>query len=207
MSSALTGKKLNLSDKNDFQLSQRQINKSINGDGTVNERPLAKFSKKADGGGFHPGGFVAVVPVSENFFSVKPGLFCLFYFESHDSISCFASSWDIVRPFSISSNPASMAASSSGVSLTVPGLSFVHSNKRYTSAKTASSSINAILSINRRFNSTVDMMYVLPNVSKKRLWGKFYSTTIQVIKNPLLSKRVCIMGHKACNLSTCKLPA
>jgi hypothetical protein len=55
--SALTGKKLNLSEKIGFKLSQRQIKKCINGDGTVNAKLLAKFNKKAEGGGFHLGGF------------------------------------------------------------------------------------------------------------------------------------------------------
>jgi hypothetical protein len=55
--SALTGKKLNLSEKIGFKLSQRQIKKCINSDGTVNSKLLAKFSKKAEGGGFHLGGF------------------------------------------------------------------------------------------------------------------------------------------------------
>jgi hypothetical protein len=55
--SVLTGKKLNLSEKIGFKLSQRQIKKCINGDGTVNAKLLAKFNKKADGGGFHLGGF------------------------------------------------------------------------------------------------------------------------------------------------------
>jgi hypothetical protein len=53
----LTGKKLNLAEKIGFKLSQRQLKKCINADGSVNSQKLAKFSKKADGGGFHGGGF------------------------------------------------------------------------------------------------------------------------------------------------------
>jgi hypothetical protein len=55
--SALSGKKLNFSEKVGFKLSQRQLKRCINGDGTVNAKLLAKFNKKAEGGGFHLGGF------------------------------------------------------------------------------------------------------------------------------------------------------
>jgi hypothetical protein len=54
----LTGKKMNFAEKVGFKLSQRQLKKCINSDGTVNSKQLAKLSKKADsGGGFHLGGF------------------------------------------------------------------------------------------------------------------------------------------------------
>lgn len=53
----LSGKKLSLVEKAGLKLSQRQIRKCINADGTVNSAKLSKLSKKAEGGGFHLGGF------------------------------------------------------------------------------------------------------------------------------------------------------
>jgi len=55
--SELSGNKMNLVEKAAFKLSQKQLKKCINNDGTINSKKLAKFTKKADGGGFHLGGF------------------------------------------------------------------------------------------------------------------------------------------------------
>jgi len=56
---ALTGKKMKLTDKLGFTLSQKQLRKSINPDGTFNKKKVQKyFNKMAEGsGGFHAGGF------------------------------------------------------------------------------------------------------------------------------------------------------
>lgn len=56
---ALTGKKMKLTDKLGFALSQKQLRKSINPDGTFNKKKVEKyFNKMAEGsGGFHAGGF------------------------------------------------------------------------------------------------------------------------------------------------------
>ncbi len=55
---ALTGRKMKLIDKVGFQLAQRDLRKSINEDGTINNKKLEKFTKKVAGdGGFHLGGF------------------------------------------------------------------------------------------------------------------------------------------------------
>ena len=56
---ALTGKKMKLTDKLGFALSQKQLRKSINADGTFNKKKVEKyFNKMAEGsGGFHAGGF------------------------------------------------------------------------------------------------------------------------------------------------------
>jgi len=55
----LTGKKMKLIDKIGFSISQKQLRKSINPDGTFNERKVQKyFNKMAEGSGsFHAGGF------------------------------------------------------------------------------------------------------------------------------------------------------
>lgn len=56
---ALTGKKMKLMDKVGFALSQKQLRKSINADGTFNKKKVQKyFNKMAEGsGGFNAGGF------------------------------------------------------------------------------------------------------------------------------------------------------
>lgn len=56
---ALTGKKMKLTDKLGFALSQKQLKKSINPDGTFSKKKAEKFfSRYADGTtGFHAGGF------------------------------------------------------------------------------------------------------------------------------------------------------
>jgi hypothetical protein len=53
----LSGTKMNFAQKAVFKLSQKQLKKSINADGTINSKKLNKFLKKAEGGGFHFGGF------------------------------------------------------------------------------------------------------------------------------------------------------
>jgi hypothetical protein len=54
----LTGKKMNLVDKAGFRIAQKDLRKSINSDGTVNNQKIAKLLKKADGSsGFNLGGF------------------------------------------------------------------------------------------------------------------------------------------------------
>jgi hypothetical protein len=53
----LTGKKLNLVNRIGFKVAQRELKKSINSDGTVNNKRLEKFSKVMDGSGFNLGGF------------------------------------------------------------------------------------------------------------------------------------------------------
>lgn len=57
---ALTGKKLRFLDKIGFSISQKQLRKSINPDGTFNKKKVQKFfNKYAEGsGGFHAGGFI-----------------------------------------------------------------------------------------------------------------------------------------------------
>jgi hypothetical protein len=56
---SLTGKKMSLTDKIGFKISQRQLKKSINPDGSFNKKKIEKyFNKMAEGGGgFHIGGF------------------------------------------------------------------------------------------------------------------------------------------------------
>jgi len=56
---ALTGKKMKLVDKIGFSITQKQLQKSINSDGTFNKKKFQKlFDKYAEGsGGFHAGGF------------------------------------------------------------------------------------------------------------------------------------------------------
>ncbi len=55
---ALTGKKMNFFDRIGFKLAQRDLQKSINYDGTLNKKKMNKLLKKAEGGsGFHIGGF------------------------------------------------------------------------------------------------------------------------------------------------------
>lgn len=53
----LSGTKMNLIQKAGFKLSQKQLKKSINADGTINSKKLNKFLQKGEGGGFHLGGF------------------------------------------------------------------------------------------------------------------------------------------------------
>jgi hypothetical protein len=54
----LTGKKMNLVDKAGFRIAQKDLRKSINSDGTVNNQKIAKLLQKADGSsGFNLGGF------------------------------------------------------------------------------------------------------------------------------------------------------
>jgi hypothetical protein len=57
---AYTGKKMNLFDRIQFRVAQRQLKRNINADGTINSAILAKqLSKPADvTSGFHLGGFV-----------------------------------------------------------------------------------------------------------------------------------------------------
>lgn len=54
---AMTGKKMKLADKVGFKIAQKNLANSINDDGTINSKQLSKMAKKADGGGFHLGGF------------------------------------------------------------------------------------------------------------------------------------------------------
>lgn len=56
---ALTGKKMKLTEKLGFALSQKQLRKSIKPDGTFNKKKVQKyFNKMAEGSGsFHAGGF------------------------------------------------------------------------------------------------------------------------------------------------------
>jgi len=54
----LTGQKMSLADRLGFKVAQRELRQSINADGTVNSKKVAKLAMKADGGGgFHLGGF------------------------------------------------------------------------------------------------------------------------------------------------------
>jgi hypothetical protein len=53
----VSGTKFNLVQKAAFKISQKHLKKSINADGTINSKKLNKFLKKAEGGGFHLGGF------------------------------------------------------------------------------------------------------------------------------------------------------
>ena len=55
----LTGKKMSFTDKMGFKVAQRKLRQSINNDGTINNKQLAKLARKAggDGTGFHLGGF------------------------------------------------------------------------------------------------------------------------------------------------------
>ena len=55
---ALSGRHLSLVDKIGFKLAQRQLQKSINSDGTVNNKKLKKYLDRADvTTGFNIGGF------------------------------------------------------------------------------------------------------------------------------------------------------
>ena len=56
---ALSGQKMKFFEKAGFKLAQRDLRKSINEDGTLNNKNLDKLLKKADdgSGGFHLGGF------------------------------------------------------------------------------------------------------------------------------------------------------
>jgi len=54
----LAGKKMRWIDRIGFKLAQRQLRNSINADGTVNSKRLAKLASRKDGEtGFHVGGF------------------------------------------------------------------------------------------------------------------------------------------------------
>ena len=54
----LSGHKMKLIDKVGFHLAQRDLRKSINEDGTINNKRLEKFTKRFAGDtGFHLGGF------------------------------------------------------------------------------------------------------------------------------------------------------
>lgn len=54
----LSGRKMNFTDRLTFKAAQRQLRKSINPDGTINTKRIAKNVKKVDGeSGFHVGGF------------------------------------------------------------------------------------------------------------------------------------------------------
>jgi hypothetical protein len=53
-----TGAKMKLVDKLGFKLAQKQLRNSINEDGTINNKKITKYAKRAaDGSGFHLGGF------------------------------------------------------------------------------------------------------------------------------------------------------
>lgn len=54
----LTGKKMKLIDRIGFALTQKQLRKSINADGTFSKKKVQKyFNKMAEDGGFNAGGF------------------------------------------------------------------------------------------------------------------------------------------------------
>jgi hypothetical protein len=54
----LAGRKMKIADKISFHLAQRELRKSINEDGTVNDKKLVKATQKMGGEtGFHLGGF------------------------------------------------------------------------------------------------------------------------------------------------------
>ncbi|HEX7458937.1 MAG TPA: hypothetical protein VF301_10915 [Ginsengibacter sp.] len=54
----LSGRHLNFLDKIGFKLAQRKLRKSINDDGTINNKKLARFLEQGDHStGFHLGGF------------------------------------------------------------------------------------------------------------------------------------------------------
>ena len=53
----ITGQKMKLAEKIGFKLSQRELRKSINADGTLNNNRLNKFLSRYEEGGFHFGGF------------------------------------------------------------------------------------------------------------------------------------------------------
>jgi hypothetical protein len=54
----LTGRKLNFFDRIGFKIAQRKLRKSINTDGTINNRKLDKLFEQGDySQGFHLGGF------------------------------------------------------------------------------------------------------------------------------------------------------
>lgn len=53
-----SGKKMNLFQKINFKIGQRELKKSINNDGSFNKKKVEKFFSKADAtSGFHLGGF------------------------------------------------------------------------------------------------------------------------------------------------------
>jgi hypothetical protein len=55
---SLTGQKMKLADKIGFKMAQKELARSIADDGTIDSQKLNKLAaKKADGGGFHIGGF------------------------------------------------------------------------------------------------------------------------------------------------------
>jgi len=53
----ITGEKMNLKDRIGFSIAQKQLRNSINADGTINNKRLAKAVAKVDGSGFNLGGF------------------------------------------------------------------------------------------------------------------------------------------------------
>lgn len=53
----ITGEKMNLKDRVGFSIAQKQLRNSINADGTINNKKLAKAATKVDGSGFNLGGF------------------------------------------------------------------------------------------------------------------------------------------------------
>ena len=53
----LTGQKMKFTDKVGFKMAQNQLAKTISPDGTINSKRLNKMAAKADGEGFHLGGF------------------------------------------------------------------------------------------------------------------------------------------------------
>ena len=52
-----TGKKMKFADKVTFRLAQKQLRNSINPDGTLNDKKLAKKAKKVSSADFNIGGF------------------------------------------------------------------------------------------------------------------------------------------------------
>jgi hypothetical protein len=54
----ITGEKMKFAEKASFKLAQKQLAKSINADGTINDKKLNKLAAKSvDGSGFNLGGF------------------------------------------------------------------------------------------------------------------------------------------------------
>jgi hypothetical protein len=53
----ITGQKMKFIDRIGFRIAQKQLRESINADGTLNNRKMEKLLTKAEGGGFHLGGF------------------------------------------------------------------------------------------------------------------------------------------------------
>jgi hypothetical protein len=53
----LTGRHLNFFDRLAFKAAQKKLRKSINADGTIENKKLSKLLEDGDAGGFHLGGF------------------------------------------------------------------------------------------------------------------------------------------------------